>query len=90
MNSAYTGALFSGCAVAWTTWLAGVLVLAIRLIVGSLSLGRLVRRSSEVSREVAQECRIRHGRSIEDKERPLPTPEGGVVALIFGEVGIVS
>jgi beta-lactamase regulating signal transducer with metallopeptidase domain/peroxiredoxin len=44
---------------AWalTTWLAGVLVLVIRLIVGSLCLGRLVRRSSEVSREVVGECR---------------------------------
>ena len=42
---------------AWSIWLAGVLVLAIRLIVGSLCLGRLVRRSSEVSPEVVGECR---------------------------------
>ena len=42
---------------AWSIWLAGVLVLAIRVMVGSLYLGRLVCRSSSVPRDAVQECR---------------------------------
>jgi beta-lactamase regulating signal transducer with metallopeptidase domain/thiol-disulfide isomerase/thioredoxin len=38
-------------------WLAGVLILAIRLIVGSVCLAWLVRRSSEVPDAIARECR---------------------------------
>jgi beta-lactamase regulating signal transducer with metallopeptidase domain/peroxiredoxin len=38
-------------------WLAGILVLTVRLIVGSLGLARLVRRSSEASDAIVRECR---------------------------------
>jgi len=38
-------------------WLAGVLVLTARLMVGSLSLARLVRRASEAPGEIVRECR---------------------------------
>ena len=39
-------------------WLVGVLVLSVRLIVGSVGLTRVVRRSSDVPDDVAQECRM--------------------------------
>jgi beta-lactamase regulating signal transducer with metallopeptidase domain len=41
----------------WTIWLAGVLVLTARLIVGSLSLTRLVRRASEAPDPIVRDCR---------------------------------
>ncbi len=41
----------------WTIWLVGVLVLTARLIVGSLGLARLVRRSSEAPDTIVRECR---------------------------------
>ena len=40
----------------WSIWLAGVLVLTVRLIVGSLRLARLVRRSSAVPDAMVREC----------------------------------
>jgi len=43
-------------------WLVGVLMLSIRLIVGSLGLFWLVRRSADVPEEVIQECRTIAGR----------------------------
>ena len=43
-------------------WLAGVVVLISRLMVGSLSLARLVRRSSEVPDWIVGECRAIAGR----------------------------
>jgi beta-lactamase regulating signal transducer with metallopeptidase domain/thiol-disulfide isomerase/thioredoxin len=41
----------------WSIWLAGVLVLTVRLILGSLGLARLVRRSSPVPDAIVRECR---------------------------------
>ena len=41
----------------WSIWLAGVLVLTARLILASLALARLVRRSSDVPEAIVGECR---------------------------------
>ena len=41
-------------------------------------------------REVAQEGWVRHGLCVEQEDRPFPVSEGGVVALVLGEIGIVS
>jgi beta-lactamase regulating signal transducer with metallopeptidase domain/peroxiredoxin len=42
----------------WSIWLAGVLLLTARLILGSLALARVVRRSSAVPDVIVGECRV--------------------------------
>ena len=41
----------------WSLWLGGALLLSGRLMAGSLALARLVRRATDASEEIAQECR---------------------------------
>ena len=41
----------------WSAWLAGVVALAVRLILGSLGLGRVIRRSSDVPESIVRESR---------------------------------
>jgi beta-lactamase regulating signal transducer with metallopeptidase domain/thiol-disulfide isomerase/thioredoxin len=41
----------------WSIWLAGVFVLTLRLMLGSLGLARVIRRSSAVSDGIVRECR---------------------------------
>ena len=60
----------------WSIWLAGVLVLTVRLIVGSLGLARLVRRSSAVPEAIVRECL--------DNRRPPGMSSGGPRAADVG------
>jgi beta-lactamase regulating signal transducer with metallopeptidase domain/thiol-disulfide isomerase/thioredoxin len=42
----------------WLSWMAGIVVLMARLILGSLGLARVIRRSSAVPDEIVGECRM--------------------------------
>ncbi len=53
-----------GLAASWASviWLSGMLLLTARLILASLALGRLVRRSTDATGDIARECRSIAGR----------------------------